>query len=170
MLKTCFLLFFFGAQSQGFLFRYPWHASCSLKWRVAEPCEQFKIKMINQIRDWEGDALCPGTSSTCPALPCGQRCLYDFVSVNGNEIKATHTTPVARYIDDLTFKLTSSGGACIVDANSNSRLWYAVLDKGTNYCNLRNLVDGAGYTETSLTEETNDGICTQYTSRDCSRF
>ena len=47
---------------------------------------------------YQGDALCPGTSSTCPALPCGQRCLYDFVSVNGNEIKATHTTPVARLV------------------------------------------------------------------------
>jgi hypothetical protein len=29
-------------------------------------------------------------------------------------------------------------------AYSTSSLWYAILDFGTNYCNLRNLLDGAG--------------------------
>jgi len=150
---------------------YPWHASCKIEWEVATPCYTFKNSLINQINAWEGDDLCPGVSSDCPKLPCGQNCLYDFVSDDGNVIKATHKTPVARYIDDLTFTLREEGGKCKIEGFSTSRLWYAVLDMGTNYCNLRNLMDGAGYSkEAGFKEETRDNICTQYTSRDCSRF
>ena len=29
-------------------------------------------------------------------------------------------------------------------AFSTSSIWYAILDFGTNYCNLRNLLDGTG--------------------------
>ena len=29
-------------------------------------------------------------------------------------------------------------------AFSTSGTWYAILDSGTNYCNLRNLLDGTG--------------------------
>ena len=55
---------------------------------------------------------------------------------------------------------------------STSETWYAVLDYGTNYCNLHNLVDGAmidtkmyGFKET-----TDDSSCTQYTSRNCAKY
>lgn len=151
--------------------RYPWHASCKVEWEVPGPCYNFKNNIINQINAWEGDDLCPGVSSDCPNMPCGQNCLYEFVSEQGDVIKATHKTPVARYIDDLTFTLTEEGGKCKVEGFSTSRLWYAVLDKGTNYCNIRNLMEGAGYTSgAGFKEVTEDSICTQYTSRDCSRF
>merc|ERR1712096_214347 len=97
--------------------------------------------MGNQMNAWQGDSLCPSTSNSCPQLPCGQKCLYEFKESSENYVYGTHKTPVARYTDDLTFQLTVTGsGGCSVDAKSNSQLWYAVLDKGTNYCNLRNLM------------------------------
>jgi len=50
-----------------------------------------------------------------------------------------------RYVDDLTFSLAaSSASACSLTGHSSSSTWYAVLDMGTNYCNLRNILDGAG--------------------------
>ena len=32
----------------------------------------------------------------------------------------------------------------IIQAYSTSDTWYALLDMGTNYCNLRNILDGTG--------------------------
>ena len=58
-----------------------------------------------------------------------------------------------------------------LQAYSTSSLWYAILDYGTNYCNLRNIVDGAGLSsENGFNEETSTSICTQYDSIDCERF
>merc|ERR1719318_408836 len=94
---------------------YPWHASCEIKWNISASCEDFKTKLINQMKSWEGDSLCPKTSPSCPKMPCGQRCLYKFGEYDDMTITGTHQTPANRY---------------------------AVLDFGTNYCNLRNLVDG----------------------------
>merc|ERR1711994_1163398 len=89
---------------------YPSHASCEGKWTIPTSCEEFKNKIINQMRAWEGDELCPPVSEDCPSLPCGQRCLYNFTSYEDLTIIGTHLTPKHRY---------------------------AVLDFGTNYCNLR---------------------------------
>ena len=67
---------------------------------------------------------------------------------------------------------------------------YAVLDYGTNYCNLRNIIDGARSQVTTsifawlalniiffrisddnnFVEKTSDSQCTQYSMRDCSRY
>lgn len=56
--------------------------------------------------------------------------------------KATHETPVKHYVDDLTFTFKQNGADCNVDGSSSSETWYAVLDFGTNYCNLNNLITG----------------------------
>jgi len=150
---------------------YPFHASCHIKWEIETSCDSLESRLIQQMRDWEGEANCGKESNSCPALPCGQNCLYTFVSAENGVIVAEHRTPVKRYVDDLEFTLTEGpAGKCLVDAKSSSRLWYAVLDFGTNYCNLRNLLDGVGFTEQQFTEETSDSVCTQYTSRDCSRY
>ena len=77
---------------------------------------------------FQGDALCPGTSSTCPALPCGQRCLYDFVSVNENEIKATHTTPVARLVG--VFLARSVKGQCRSFIDKLAKVNYQLVNQG----------------------------------------
>jgi hypothetical protein len=45
---------------------------------------------------------------------------------------------------------------------------FSILDYGTNYCNLYNLMDGSGLIlDPAYTEETNDSICTQYSTADC---
>jgi len=171
-MKISILLFvFFYIQHCSAFFRYPWHASCKIEWQFSENCNDVRNRIIRQIDNWQGDALCPTTSPSCPELPCGQNCLYELTKSTENEIYGTHTTPVARYVDDISFKLRSNSGGCTVNAKSSSQTWYAVLDKGTNYCNLRNLIDGSGLSSVNgFTETTRDKICTQYSSRDCSRF
>ena len=72
---------------------------------------------------YQGDSLCPGTSPQCPSLPCGQRCLYQYTGGDQDSITGTHTTPVARYTDDLSFKLLDTTGGCTVKAKSSSQLW-----------------------------------------------
>lgn len=52
-------------------------------------------------------------------------------------------------------------------ANSKSQV-FSILDFGTNYCNLFNLMEGSGLTkDPGYSEETNDNICTQYSSSNC---
>ena len=59
----------------------------------------------------------------------------------------------------------------ILQAYSTSDLWYAVLDFGTNYCNLRNLLDGTGLSDSNgFVEKTSNSDCTQYEDRDCTRY
>jgi len=164
----------------GAIFSYPWHASCKVEWQLGQDCDRVKDLLVTQMNAWAGEESCGETSDSCPALPCGQNCLYQHGNTfegtskidDGWTIVATHTTPVARYIDDMTFELTPGGaGQCGVVGRSRSRLWYAVLDYGTNYCNLRNLLDGAGLNNSNgFTEQTENSVCTQFTSRDCSRY
>jgi len=174
MLRSTLLSIFLLCISPVFgIFKYPWHASCRLQWTFTSlSCPQVGQKLERQMEAWEGDSNCGVTSSSCPELPCGQLCLYTLVDSSSSTITAEHRTPVARYVDDLTFTLTESGsGGCQVEAFSTSRLWYALLDKGTNYCNLRNLIDGAGLSSGSgFSEVTSNKKCTQYEERDCSRF
>lgn len=162
---------------------YPYHASCKLSWEFSKPCGEVESSIVNQLGAWQGDN-CPNkesscderglasTCSECTAMPCGQRCLYNHTGTIENTINAFHLTPVQRYQDDLTFTSTAqSGNTCKVEAYSTSSLWYAILDFGTNYCNLRNIVDGAGLsTENGFNEATSTSICTQYDSKDCTRF
>merc|ERR1712110_316953 len=153
------------------IFKYPWHASCKIEWQFPQSCSTVRGQIVGQINAWEGDSLCPGTSPGCPEFPCGQNCLYSLTSSSDSRVTGTHATPVARYVDDISFKFSENSQGCAVSAKSSSQTWYAVLDKGTNYCNLRNLIDGAGLSAGSgFTEATRDKVCTQYSSRDCSRF
>jgi len=154
------------------LMPYPWHASCSIEWNFSSPCDRVSNLLETQMKAWEGDKLCPkNVSDSCPKMPCGQKCLYKVVSSSDGSLVGEHQTPVARYVDDITFSLASTATGCDVKALSSSRTWYAVLDMGTNYCNLRNLVDDSGLSsEDGFTESTRNSVCTQYESRDCTRF
>merc|ERR1712107_563558 len=153
------------------LMPYPYHASFSIEWNFSSTCNQVSDLLEAQMKAWEGDALCPNVSDTCPKMPCGQKCLYKVVSSSEGTLVGEHQTPVARYVDDLTFSMESTATGCDVKGHSTSRTWYAVLDLGTNSCNLRNLVDGSGLSaEKDFTESTRNSVCTQYESRDCSRF
>jgi len=170
-MRSVLILLVFGVSETFTGMPYPWHASCRLDWQVSMSCAEFKQKVINQISDWEGERNCGNTSDLCPVLPCGQRCLYQFISSTDDNISATHTTPAARYIDDISFTMVSNNPGCLVEALSTSQTWYAVLDYGTNYCNLRNIIDGARISDdNNFVEKTSDSQCTQYSMRDCSRY
>jgi len=145
------------------VFQYPLHASCNITWTFGEPCNDVANKLVQQIETWKTNATC-GT---------GQKCLYSLESVDGNTLIATHKTPVKFYIDDLKFQFYPSrqSNGCNVVGFSTSRIWYALLDFGTNYCNLHNLVEGAGLQSDRLYSElTRDEVCTQYTSSNCEKY
>merc|ERR1719471_718570 len=139
------------------------HAECSVKWTVSIDCEMTQQKIVDQMNLWDNEdcGTQPGDTQ-----PNGQKCLYKHTGTNGLVTKGTHTTPIHRYVDDLTFTFVPGDG-CLVDAYSRSET-LSLLDYGTNYCNLFNLMDGSGLVnDPSFYEETNDRICTQRSTADC---
>ena len=157
---------------------YPFHASCQIKWDFSiTSCDVVRSKLVQQIQKWKGRDNCEQG---------GEKCLYHLVSNTPSQVTATHTTPKKEYVDSLTmtfapvqifqdskvvsFEKDFSSG-CSVSAHSRSNVWYAILDYGTNYCNLRNLVVGSGLVNvTGFTETTNDHVCTEFTSADCNKY
>merc|ERR1711997_1290344 len=162
---------------------YPYHASCEIKWEFSRNCGGVRQAITNQINAWEKDT-CPNEESSCQerglpprctpctSMPCGQRCLYNHTRSEDGKVYANHLTPVAKYRDDMTFEFENVGtNKCKVEAFSTSSVWYAILDFGTNYCNSRNLVDGAGLSrENGFNETTSTSICTQYDQINCERY
>ncbi len=43
--------------------------------QIPSGCDDVKSRLINQMNEWDNDN-CPQTSEQCPAMPCGQKCLY----------------------------------------------------------------------------------------------
>ncbi|XP_059148725.1 uncharacterized protein LOC131935970 [Physella acuta] len=142
-------------------FGMPLHASCKIDWYFGLGCPETSKKIIDQIDLWKGNDC--GT---------GEKCKYKFISFDNSVLKATHTTPVKNYVDDLTFVFNSnSTTSCVVNGFSTSETWYAVLDYGTNYCNLHNLITGSGLDLTAnYKEATDNGRCTQYSSANCDKY
>ncbi|XP_002742206.1 uncharacterized protein LOC100368310 [Saccoglossus kowalevskii] len=141
------------------LWPYSFHASCKIDWSFGLNCTHVNTEIVSQIKKWKGPDNCEQG---------GQKCLYELIFSNETFIQATHTTPVKKYIDDMTFHLQVNQKTCSVQGNSESRVWYAVLDYGTNYCNLHNIIEGAGLDKApGYSEDTADKICTQYTSANC---
>lgn len=142
---------------------YPLHASCRVEWTFGKSCQTVQSALINQMKIWETDQTC-GT---------GQKCLYTYLSSTPTTLTGTHTTPVKRYVDDVSYTFTPGpGNSCNVQGFSSSQLWYAVLDYGTNYCNIKNLVDGANLeaNDAQYSESTRDAVCTQYSSANCEKY
>lgn len=164
--------------SISFTSSYPIHASCKLEWVFsATSCDVVQTKLLKQINAWKGKDNCDGG---------GEKCLYSLVSSSPSQIMATHSTPEKKYVDSLTMSFSSnallqpvdsrvstfqkiqSPSHCHVMAQSRSNVWYALLDFGTNYCNLHNLVVGSGLSNvTGFIEKTSDSVCTQYSSSNC---
>nr|XP_011434231.2 uncharacterized protein LOC105333102 [Crassostrea gigas] len=162
-LVFCTLLAVFGASSAFLLGDGPVHASCKVDWTFGLSCDEVKTKIKAQITAWTSADNCANG---------GEKCLYTFTSEAATVLKATHSTPVKHYVDDLTFTFTAVDSSnCKVHGYSTSETWYAHLDYSTNYCNLNNLITGsalhqvAGYTET-----TSDKICTQYSTANCEKY
>merc|ERR1712008_241480 len=83
--------------------------------------------------------------------------------VQGDTLLASHVTPVIRDTDDLFFRFLGGGDAsCDVFGHSHSTgaAWY---DFTTNYCNLRNLMVGAGLAQLQgFSEESDTSLCMQH--------
>ncbi|XP_067855039.1 uncharacterized protein [Heptranchias perlo] len=142
----------------------PLHAQCSVEWTFGIPCNNVYLDLVTQIKEWK-------TADNC--VNGGEKCLYTLKSANEHYIVAEHTTPVHKYVDNLTFRLASSldKRSCYVTGSSVSELWYAVFDCGTNYCNLHNLIEGSGLDKVSgYSESTNNFKCTQYSSANCTIY
>ncbi|KAL4222699.1 hypothetical protein ACF0H5_018740 [Mactra antiquata] len=147
----------------GYAAAFPLHASCKLDWTFQLSCADVMTGLANQINAWN-------TADNCPN-GAGERCLYTLTSQAADKLSLTHETPVKHYVDTITFTFMGSGDSCSVHGYSTANTWYAVLDYGTNYCNMRNLLEGAGFhTSTGFTETTNNNICTQYSSANCDKY
>ncbi|KAM8967143.1 uncharacterized protein RCH25_025836 [Pelodytes ibericus] len=142
----------------------PLHAQCKLEWNFGIPCFDVYAALVTQIKLWT-------TADNCEQG--GEKCLYDLKSANEHYIVAKHTSMVQQHVDVLTFKLVPFEEAlsCHVSAFSVSEPWYLVLDNGTNYCNLHNLVEGSGLdVAPGYTESSDDNKCTQYSSANCTIY
>eukprot|EP00093_Oithona_nana_P007844 07844.XXX_113270_113950_1 [CDS] Oithona nana genome sequencing. len=141
------------------------HAECTVKWTVSVDCAMTQQKIVDQMNAWDNEDCETKPDDTAPH---GQKCLYKHTGSEGTTTYGTHTTPIQRYVDDLTFNFQAlDNGGCFIDANSISET-LSLLDFGTNYCNLFNLMDGSGLAaDAEFTEDTNDYVCTQRSSADC---
>ncbi|XP_052813857.1 uncharacterized protein LOC128240905 [Mya arenaria] len=143
----------------------PIHASCKLDWVIGQSCSDVKTALVTQANTWHDASNCPNGA--------GEKCLYTVKSDADLKITLTHETPVHHYVDDITFTFAAgtTAGTCAVHGYSTSETWYAVLDQSTNYCNMRNLLEGANlHTTAGFLETTNDRICTQYSSHNCAKY
>lgn len=142
-------------------FPYPSHASCRVNWVFGKSCTTVKTKLIEQMKAWEHD--------DCSAK---QQCGYEYLGEDGNVIRGLHRTPLLKFEDKLNFTMNANGGNCHVTAVSVSGLSYAVIDFGTNYCNLRNLVIGSGLDENDryYKENSTNSVCTMYSIAHCNLY
>ncbi|XP_051785274.1 uncharacterized protein LOC127528441 isoform X2 [Erpetoichthys calabaricus] len=141
----------------------PLHAQCKVDWYFGIPCHDVYDELVSQIKKW----------SKADCIDGGEKCMYKLESANAHFIKAKHTTPVKKYTEDLNFRLIPYllDIGCHVPALSVSEAWYTLVDYGTNYCNLYNLIDGSGLNMVpGYKEMTNDFICTQHSSANCTIF
>ncbi|XP_060552401.1 uncharacterized protein LOC132713737 [Ruditapes philippinarum] len=127
-------------------------------------CSAVETKLHDQALAWQTAVNCQNG---------GEKCLYSISSETGTTLKIIHETPVHNYKDTVTFTFSqgSTADSCNVHGYSTSQTWYAVLDYSTNYCNMRNLLEGSNlHTSTGFTETTDDSICTQYSKRNCDKY
>ncbi|XP_038133841.1 uncharacterized protein LOC119778593 isoform X3 [Cyprinodon tularosa] len=142
----------------------PLHAQCKVDWYLGLPCKDVYHLLVRQIQKWT-------SASGCTAG--GQRCLYKLQSASVHFITAKHSGPVHREVEDIHFRLVSYDfySSCHVAAMSISETWFAVRDHGTNYCNLYNLIEGSGLTQSrGYREVTSEFQCTQRSTADCTVY
>uniref|UniRef100_A0A4W6BVZ4 Uncharacterized protein n=1 Tax=Lates calcarifer TaxID=8187 RepID=A0A4W6BVZ4_LATCA len=90
--------------------------------------------------------------------------LFQLGSATPSLIQANHTSAVGQ-IENVNFTMngTSMGLGCNVKGSSMSAFWYSLFDNGTNYCNLRNVIQGSGLSKApGFVEFTNEWLCLGY--------
>uniref|UniRef100_A0A8C5HBX1 Uncharacterized protein n=1 Tax=Gouania willdenowi TaxID=441366 RepID=A0A8C5HBX1_GOUWI len=107
-------------------------------------------------------------------LPVFFFCVHlQLQSASVHFIAAKHTTPFEGYVADINFRMVPYHffSSCHVSAMSVSESWFAIRDHGRNYCNLYNLLEGSGLTESrGYKEVTSDFLCTQRSSANCTLY
>ncbi|XP_071631410.1 uncharacterized protein [Temnothorax longispinosus] len=144
----------------GMLFPYPLHASCIVKWKFDDPCAYVMQKFRRQITNWSSWNACRQRSGAC---------LYTLkIPVENNIIRATHKTSNLKSLERIEIIFEEMNNTCLAKADSVSNEWFMIFDYGANYCNLHNLVVGAGLDRhAKFLELTNDAVCTQFNMAVC---
>ncbi|KAJ1100800.1 hypothetical protein NDU88_005875 [Pleurodeles waltl] len=142
----------------------PLHAQCRVEWNFGVPCWNVYVALVSQIKLWS-------TADNCQQG--GEKCLYTLETANIHLIAGKHSTLSDKNVEDITLKLIpfDDNESCHVSGFSVSETWYLVLDYGTNYCNLHNLVEGSSLDKApGYAESTNDFKCTQYSAANCTIY
>eukprot|EP00090_Calanus_glacialis_P012731 TRINITY_DN21351_c0_g1_i3.p1 TRINITY_DN21351_c0_g1~~TRINITY_DN21351_c0_g1_i3.p1 ORF type:complete len:197 (+),score=40.71 TRINITY_DN21351_c0_g1_i3:47-637(+) len=161
-------------------------ALCNVTYQIPTGCGEVLARIEDQMKLWDNTTSCPGnceqrfflpdqrgpplvpvtlegTGEACEKCPCGQQCMYVHTETSQNIVKGSHITPVIRYVDNISFQvLSGDDDSCKIKGHSFSTgpAWY---DYTTNYCNMRNLMVGAGLVELEgYKEESSTDLCMQY--------
>ncbi|XP_068456321.1 uncharacterized protein wu:fc46h12 [Clinocottus analis] len=133
-------------------------SQCKVKWLFGISCEVVAQKLVSQIKAWQIGESC---------LYAGEKCSYELVSAAPYLIKATHTSPATKQVNDLQFLLEQSI-VCKMTGDAVSEFARDLVDNSTNYCSLQNLMDGSdlisaeGYNQFS-----NKWICPGFDTANC---
>ena len=86
---------------------------------VSIDCATTQQKIVDQMNAWDNEdcGTQPGDTS-----PNGQKCLYKHTGSEGMTTYGTHTTPIHRYVDDLTFKFKQQDNGCLIDVSTFSHM------------------------------------------------
>ncbi|XP_043257534.1 uncharacterized protein LOC122400245 [Colletes gigas] len=145
-----------------FLFPYPLHASCVVKWKFGDSCVDTMQKLRWQILDWSSCINCGSR---------GSRCLYTLEESKPDEsnvIRAVHVASNTRTVETIKIIFEEVNKTCVATGESVSNEWFRIFDYGINYCNLHNLVTGLGYDKSPrFLELTTNAVCTQYNMAVC---
>ncbi|XP_014677259.1 PREDICTED: uncharacterized protein LOC106817126 [Priapulus caudatus] len=105
------------------------------------------------------------------SYPLHAKCSVDWTfGKNCSQVNQALVDQIALWSTDENCR--QGGEKCLYLGFSTSETWYAVLDSGTNYCNLHNLITGTGLDtgDASYKEKTSNSVCTQYSSANCEKY
>ncbi|XP_067650143.1 uncharacterized protein [Haliotis asinina] len=123
------------------------HGSCEVDWTFSMKCSDVNAAIVKQIKAWKVN--------------------YKLWWSNPTQMKVSRVTS-QHFQDDFTFTFEQKTNMCKVHGHSEWVTWF-VFDLDNNYCDMFNVLEGAGLVNTAgYTETTSDKICTKYSSRNCS--
>ncbi|XP_020285364.1 uncharacterized protein LOC109855480 isoform X2 [Pseudomyrmex gracilis] len=128
--------------------------------KFGDPCTFIMQKFRYQIINWSSWNVCRRHDVNC---------LYTLnISPEENVIRATHRMSSSKSHERIKISFEGTNKTCVATAESISNAWFILFDHGANYCNLHNLVVGAGLnTHTNFLELTSDAVCTQFNMAIC---
>ncbi|XP_072296573.1 uncharacterized protein [Eucyclogobius newberryi] len=132
---------------------------CKIKWTFGILCEDVYNRLVRQIKLWQ-------ISTSC--LYSGEKCSYELVSTSPYLIKAAHTSPKTKTVNELQF-LFEQSVLCKVMGDSTLDSSKDPEANRTNYCSLQNLMDGSGLINAEgYTKFSNKWICPGFDIDNCS--